>query len=226
MEHVVNEEQAKPNLFAMLWSPVKQFERIRQKPKVWIPLLIVVILYAAVSAINALSMTTDDLTAVGTPVDQAEMILGFSKVMGIVQGFISPIFIIFISAAIYFIFIKIARKDTTFMQLLSMTTFIFFISTIGFLLNSLISLMIGSSSGIGDYKYVTSLATVLNSDSPVLDSFELFSIWQLILTAIGLHKVGQLSKTAVIIIAVVFFGIGIGISLISVALSGLAAGIQ
>lgn len=220
METVVVEKQAKPNLFAMIWSPGMQFERIRQNPKVWIPLLLVVILNAASAVIGALSLTAEDLTVTGLSIEQAEMILGFTKITTIVTGFISPIIIIFISTAIYFMITKIAKKDTTFMQLLSMSTFIFFIPAIGSLLNSIILVLLGGSLGSG--VSVTSLAGVLNSDSSVLAVIELFSIWKLILIAMGLHRVGQLSKTAGIITAVVFFLITLGFAMLGSLFSGMA----
>lgn len=220
METVLVEKQAKPNLFAMIWSPGMQFERIRQNPKVWIPLLLVVILNAASAVIGALSLKAEDLTVTGLPIEQAEMILGFTKTMAIVMGFISPIFIIFISAAIYFIFTKIAKKETTFMQLLSMSTFIFFIPAIGALFNSIIWVLLGGSLGSGIS--ITSLAGVLNSNSPVLAVIELFSIWKLILIAMGLNRVGQLSKATGIIVAIVFFLFSLGFAMLGAFTSGLA----
>jgi len=220
MEMEVVEKQTKPNLFAMIWSPGLQFERIRQSPKVWLPMLIVVILYAASAVIGALSLTAKDLTASGLPIEQAEMILGFTRTMAIVMGFISPIIIIFISAAIYFLITKIAKKEAKFIQLLSMSTFIFFIPAIGAIFNSLVWVLLGGSleSGVS----ITSLAGVLNSDSPILASIELFSIWQLILIAMGLHKVGQLSKTAGIIVAAVFFIFSLGIAMVGTLFSRMA----
>ncbi|MBB6446346.1 Yip1 family protein [Bacillus benzoevorans] len=220
MENEVVAKQTKPNLFAVIWSPGQQFERIRQNPKVWIPLLFVVILNAASFIIAALSLTAKDLTTAGLPIEQAEMVLGFTKVTTIVTGFISPIFTIFISTAIYFMITKIAKKDTTFMQLLSMSTFIFFIPAIGSLLNSILWVLLGGSLGSGIS--LTSLAGVLNSDSPILGAIELFAIWKLFLIAMGLHKVGQLSKTAGIITAVVFFLISLGFAALGALFSGMA----
>lgn len=99
-----------------------------------------------------------------------------------------------------------------------MTTYILIIGAVGMLLNSLIQMLIGGSQSI----YVTSLAGVMNSDSLILAQFEVFSIWQLILTAIGLHKVGQLSKGAAWTIAIVFFLIGLGMAMIGAAFEGIA----
>ena len=56
----------------------------------------------------------------------------------------------------------------------------------------------------------------------LLGTFELFSIWQLILTAMGLHRVGQLSKTVSVIIVIIFFLIGLGFAAIGSLFSGMA----
>ena len=105
---------------------------------------------------------------------------------------------------------KIAKKDTTFKQLFSMNTFIMVIGAVGLIFNNLIVAAIDGNAGI----FITSLAGLLNSDSAILGSFELFSIWQLILTAMGLHRVGQLSKTVSVIIVIIFFLIGLGFAAI------------
>ena len=218
MDTEVLENQQKPKLFAMLWSPVIQFERIKQQPRVWIPLLIVTLLYIAASTLTALSMKPEDFMLTGMSGEELEMVMAIGKATAAITGFFIPIFTALISSLIYLIIIKIAKKNTTFKQLFSMNIFIMLIGAIGVLLNSLIALAIGNSAAINS----TSLAGVLNSDSPVLATFELFSIWTLVLTAIGLQKVGQLSKTASIIIVIIFFIISLSFAMIGTLISGLA----
>jgi hypothetical protein len=218
MENEVLEKKQSPKLFNMFWSPGEQLERIRQNPKIWIPLLIVTILYIAGSTIMALTMKVEDFMVPGMASEEAEMIAAMGKVMAAVTGFFIPIITILISTVIYLIIVKIAKKDTTFKQLFSMNTFIMVIGAVGLLLNNLIVAAIDGNAGI----FITSLAGLLNSDSAILGSFELFSIWQLILTAMGLHRVGQLSKTASVIIVIIFFLIGLGFAAIGTIFSGLA----
>ena len=212
------ETKLKPKLFGMFWSPVEQFERIRQNPRIWLPLLIVTILYLVASTISAMSMKVEDLMLPGMSGEEAEMVLAIGKATAAITGFFVPVIMVLISTVIYLIIIKIAKKDTTFKQLFSMNVFIMIIGATGFLLNSLIVAAIGGTAGT----YVTSLAGLLNSDSPVLATFELFSIWQIIITMVGLHKVGQLSKTAAIIIGIVFFLISLGFAMLGTVISGLA----
>lgn len=215
----MEQKAGKPSLLGMFWSPGEQLERIRQQPRIWGPLAIVTLLFMISSIIMAVSMKAEDLVVPGTlSLEDAEMILGFTKITTAVFGVVGALIGILISATIYLIIVKIAKKTTTFKQLFSMTTYILIIGAVGMLLNSLIQMLIGGSQSI----YVTSLAGVMNSDSLILAQFEVFSIWQLILTAIGLHKVGQLSKGAAWTIAIVFFLIGLGMAMIGAAFEGIA----
>lgn len=215
----MEQKAGKPSLLGMFWSPGEQLERIRQQPRIWGPLAIVTLLFMISSIIMAVSMKAEDLVVPGTlSLEDAEMILGFTKITTAVFGVVGALIGILISATIYLIIVKIAKRTTTFKQLFSMTTYILIIGAVGMLLNSLIQMLIGGSQSI----YVTSLAGVMNSDSLILAQFEVFSIWQLILTAIGLHKVGQLSKGAAWTIAIVFFLIGLGMAMIGAAFEGIA----
>ena len=55
----------------------------------------------------------------------------------------------------------------------------------------------------------------------LLTSIEVFTIWGVILSAIGLQKVADFSKGLAWTIAIVFFAIGIIFTVIGVALSGM-----
>ena len=46
MESVDLVPKSKPLLLGMLWSPVEQFEKIRQRPMIWIAMLLVTVLTA------------------------------------------------------------------------------------------------------------------------------------------------------------------------------------
>lgn len=201
----------KPSLLGIFTRPSEQFERIRQNPVIWGPLAIITIVYFIASIMMAQAMTAEDLMVPGAvTLEDAEVLIGLSKITMVISSIFAPIIGLLVSTVIYFIIIKIAKKDTTFKQLFSMSTFIMGISTVGVLLNNLLYLMIGGVQGV----YLTSLAGIMRSDSLVLASFEVFSIWQLILTAIGLNKVGQLSKGVAWTISIIFFLFGLGMALI------------
>jgi len=218
MEKETQGNVAKPSIFGMILSPSEQLGKVRETPRIWIPLLIVTLLYTIASIILAVSMTVEDIIVPGISVEEAELFLGFTKITTAVSGVIAPIFSILVSTVIYLIIIKIFKKDATFKQLFSMNTHITFIGAIGLLLNNIIQSAIGGKVGI----YVTSLAGLLNSDSLVLATFEVFSIWTVVLTAIGLQKVGKLSKGAAWTFAIAFFLVSVGMAALGAAFEGIA----
>ena len=213
---IITKEQ-KPSLLGMFTSPGEQFERIKQSPKIWVPLLIVSILYAIGMTLLALSMNASTFIEQGIPEDQVDLVLGITKVTVAITGILTPIIGVLISSAIHLIITKIASSAVTFKQLFSMNTYISIIGAAGIILNTAIRYSIGGNPEI----YVTSLAGLLNQEKVgVLGSFEVFAIWTMIVTAIGLHKTGQLSKGLAWTIAIVFFLIGIGFTLMGSLLQG------
>lgn len=207
----MEQTKGKPSLLGMFTNPSTQFEKIRVQPVIWGPLAIITLVYFIASIIMAITLTPEDLVVPGTvTLEDAELAIGISKVTMVISSLFGPILGLLISTIIYFIIIKIAKKDTTFGQLFSMSTFIMAIGAAGLLLNNLLHLLFGGSQGV----YLTSLAGIMRSDSLVLASFEIFSIWQLVLTAIGLHKVGQLSKGVAWTISIVFFLFGLAMAVI------------
>lgn len=55
----------------------------------------------------------------------------------------------------------------------------------------------------------------------LLDSLEIFSIWNVILTAIGLEKVARLSKGVAWTVSIVLFVIGVLFAMFGAAVSGM-----
>lgn len=213
---IITKEQ-KPSLLGMFTSPGEQFERIKQSPKIWVPLLIVSILYTIGMTLMALSMDASTLIEQGVPEDQVDLALGFTKVTVAITGILTPIIGVLISSTIHLIITKIASSPVTFKQLFSMNTYIMVIGGAGVILNTAIRYAIGGNPEI----YVTSLAGLLNQEKAgILGSFEVFAIWTMIVTAIGLHKTAQLSKGLAWTITIVFFLIGIGFALIGSLLQG------
>ncbi|MGG0718414.1 YIP1 family protein [Robertmurraya massiliosenegalensis] len=218
-KEISTSKSGKPSLLGMFWSPGEQLGKIRENPRIWGALGIITILYIIASVTIASTITAQDIVVPGSiSLEDAELILGFTKMVTAIAGVIAPILGVLISAVIHLIIVKIAKKDVTFKQLFSMNTYILVIGAAGLLLNTLLQTILGGNPNV----YLTSLAGLFNSDSIVLSTFEVFSIWQLILTAIGLHKVGQLSKIASWVIAIVFFVIALSFALLGVALEGIA----
>lgn len=196
-----------PSLLGMFTSPGEQFKRIKENPKIWVPLIIITILYVIGMVLMSASMDVSTLIEGGVPEDQAELILGITKVSIAVVGIFTPIIGVLISSAIQLLIAKIASSTVSFKQLFSMNTYIMIIGAVGLLLNMAVRFAIGGNPEI----YITSLAGLLNQNQTgVLTSIEVFSIWGVILTAIGLHKTADFSKGLAWAIAIIFFLVGIG----------------
>ena len=195
----MNDKQ-KPSLLKMFWRPKEQFVKIRSNPIIATPLIVVTVIYIMASMVKALLIRAEDLMLPGMTVQEADMVAATAKAFTAMSGFISPVFTILFMTLIYFIILKIARKNTTFKQLFSMNTYIFVVQAVGLLVNSLLMMVIDSSSGSA----ITSLA-LFNHDWSLLNAIELFTIWKFVLTAIGFHLVGQLSKSTSIILVIVLF---------------------
>ncbi|MBO0960446.1 YIP1 family protein [Neobacillus sp. MM2021_6] len=217
LEKEMHVKKENPSLVGMFTSPGLQFERIKGNPKIWVPLILISIIYVIGMTLMALSMDVEALIDSGVPEDQAEIVLAITKVTIAVTGIFAPIFGVLISSVIQLIIAKIANATVTFKQLFSMNTYIMIIGAIGLLVNMAIRFGIGGNPEI----YLTSLAGLLNSEKAgVLGSFEVFGIWGVILTALGLHKTAQFSKGLAWTIAIVFFLLQIGFGLIGTLFQG------
>jgi len=206
----MNDKQ-KPSLLKMFWRPKEQFVKIRSNPIIATPLIIVTVIYIIASMVKALLIRAEDLMLPGMTVQEADMVAATAKAFTAMSGFISPVFTILFMTLIYFIILKIARKNMTFKQLFSMNTYIFVVQAVGLLVNSLLMMVIDSSSGSA----ITSLA-LFNRDWSLLNAIELFTIWKFVLTAIGFHLVGQLSKSTSIILVIVLFILQSGTTLLGI----------
>lgn len=206
----------KPSLLGMFTSPGVQFERIRQKPKFWVPLMIVNVFYIIGMLLTVKIMDASTIIDKGIPKDQVDLFLTTMKVTIVVVGLISPIIGVLISSAILLAISKFVNSSVTFKQLLSMNTYIMIIGAVGLVLNMAIRSAIGGTPEIN----ITSLAGLLNQKNNLLNSIEIFSIWGLVLKAIGLQKTAQYSKGAAWTVAILLFIIMLGFGFIGTLLQG------
>ena len=142
----------------------------------------------------------------------------FVQINSIIVGLLSPVFGVLISSFIYWIIIKIARSEATFQQLFSMNTYIMIISAFSILINGALTAILG---GDGEVLFTSlgSLIVVEGAMAGLFNNLEVFTIWGVILSAIGLHKVGELSKGLAWTISIAFFVIAIIFSMIGAAFS-------
>src|SRR5699024_11278806 len=156
------------------------------------------------------------------PVDgESEAFFAVFAIIGsAIAALFIPVITILIGSVIYLIVAKLLKSDVTFKQLFSMNTYIMIIGALSFIVNGLFVSLVGGNSEI----MFTSLAYFIHTDgmmTAILTNIEDFSIWSLILTALGLQIVANLSKTAACTVTLLFFYIGIVLSIVGSALGRL-----
>ncbi|WP_338470667.1 Yip1 family protein [Niallia sp. XMNu-256] len=207
----------KPSIWGILWSPTEQFERIKERPRIWGALAIVTILFVIGMYLSSFGKIPE---INGVSEEDLAGMQAFNSVLMIVMGIITPIFGILISTVIYFLIAKIARSEVSFKQLFSMNTYIMILSALSILINGIgIALLGGTSDTI-----YTSLGSIIQAEGALggfLTGLEVFTIWGVILNAIGLHKVAEFSKGLAWTISIAFFVIGLIFSMIAAGVSGM-----
>ena len=211
METNLETEKVKnPSLLGLITRPGEQFERMREKPAFWFPLVIVLIL--SVAGAYMLS----EKTALSTDLSEmpdAEAFQAAMKGIGIIGGIFGFVIALLISALIYWLIVKIGRGTTNFVHMFSLSVFTYFIAAIGQFIGGLVIYY----SNIDPTIAITSLSSIIPADEPlksVLGVFDIFTIWSLALVALGLQKVGGISKKAAWTGVIILFVISILLALI------------
>ncbi len=201
----------KPSLLGMIPSPGEQFERMKTKSPVWVAFLIFVLIgTVTTAAVFYLSVVNTPEVAKEMNGQDGQMIKWFALGGGALFGLFGTPIGLFIAAGFYKVIMMLMGNDTPYMKILSIYLYANLVFYIGSLLNVGLGLIF---EGNGTDAY-TSLAplfekgTVLNG---IASSIEIFNIWSLILTGLGLHIVAGLSKKQATILIVIFFILTIGL---------------
>ncbi|ASB89811.1 Yip1 family protein [Bacillus sonorensis] len=206
----LSKEGRRPSLLGLITSPGEQFERMRDKPVFWLPLVVVLIIsVAGAYFLNQKLSISSELQEL----PNAELITSVLSVISIVGSIIGSTISLLVSALIYWLIVKIGKGQTDYVHMFSLAVFIYFIGAIGQLINGAVI----SFANIDPEVIVTSLNGVIPAGQPLkslLAVFEIFAIWKLILLALGLQKVGGISKKAAWTGVAVLFVISILLALI------------
>lgn len=210
----------KPSLFGMFLEPKKQFERLKDNPIILVPFIIIAVLttigmFVMMSQIDFIAQDPE-LANMGE--DELMFVTIFTQVIFVITGILAPAVSILVSSFVYFIVAKIAKSEVSFKQLFSMNTFIYIISILGIFVNALAFFAVDNPN---PDVYLTSLNSIVEADGALgvlFTSIEIFSIWNIILTAIGLQIVAKFSKG-------LSWGLVIGIFVILTGFSMATAGV-
>lgn len=207
----------KPAIIGIITNPVQQFERIKERPTIWGAMLIVTILAALGGWLTAMSVEIPDLEGMGDAgvVGTNNAVIGITSIAGSI--FIVLITVL-ITSAIYMLIAKIAQSTVRFKQLFSMSTYIYIITALGLALNGIIIAIVGGNPEV----MATSLGSIFQTKGAMAglwNSIEVFSIWNFILTALGLQIVAGFSKKLSWTIVIVFFVITVSFAMIGASLT-------
>jgi hypothetical protein len=202
----------KPSIFKFITSPSLEMEKIKQKPTIWIPLLIILLLGLIQVAIysyipNVISTGEAQMREVGMATEGLQMFTLISSLIGIV--IVTPIILV-ISAAIMIAIAKIFKGQGTFKSYFSVSIFIMFISNIGSLFNTILAYFM---DGKPQYTSLNGILNVTGNIGGLYGSIEIFAIWTSILTGFVFYKIANLSKGISIGLGIATFILGLVIGL-------------
>ncbi|MFB2349522.1 Yip1 family protein [Priestia megaterium] len=198
------QEKGKPSIFGFITSPVVQFEKMKSNPIIWGPLLLILILTAATTILAVYTPQAQEALQ-----QQKEAGIEVNSTFSMIGGVIAVVATLAFTSLILFLIAKLGTGKTTYRQMFSLNLFVTFITTIGQLINTGVAALAHTSAN------VTSLNGMVGAKGAmggVFNSIEIFSIWGLILTAVGLQKVANVSKAASIITVIILFILGAAIS--------------
>lgn len=219
-------ELEKPSLLGMIMNPREQFERIRENPKIIVALIIVTVLtlIAAIFTLQGMEdLIADEL--VGLSDEEMMIVVIVAQVTAVVSAIFSPVIIVLISAGIYMLIAKIVQSDVTFKQMFSLFIYISFITTgLSGLINGFASMFVSDAN---PEVPLTSINSIIGAEGVLgvfLSSIEVFSIWGMILTAMGLQIVAKFSKGLAWGTVIAFYLISLGILIVITLISQTVGG--
>ncbi|MFP3125310.1 YIP1 family protein [Ectobacillus funiculus] len=212
-----NVEVAKPSLWGVITSPSLQFERMKQKAPIGLPMLLMAVLYGVIGALTGYLVASNPEVAGQVPADipeEAQFFVSptFAAIGAGVVSLIGIPLLFLVSALFYKICMMIIGNDTSYKKLLSISIYTSVIGVLGGALNVLLMAIFGGL----DVQY-TSLAPLFEAGTMlhrIGSAFEVFSIWSLVVTAIALQKTAGLRKGQAVTLVVIFFAISLGLSML------------
>lgn len=215
-----NTEQVEnPSVFGLVLNPKEQFEKIKANPKSVLAVIIVTIVTFIGILFMYFNFSIPEELSEGFSEQELQLMVNAGKITLLIGGILGPIFGITIASLVYFVVAKMIKSSVSFKQMFSMFAHVNIIGAIGSIVHGLtIMLLPKMDLNVS----VTSLGSIIEIEGmvgAVLDSIDIFGIWQLIITAIGLQIVAKFSKTAAWTTVIIIALIGTVFTAISFALN-------
>lgn len=201
----------KASLLSVLFSPAEEFLKLRENPRIGLPMVwITLIMALLLAAQNYFILQNPELA--NQVFSQHQGLEGMDmetiKNISIVSVAIGSL--IFISLALVvgtfftWLFVTLFQGDATFKQLLSLHVFMMPV----YVLSTVVGLLALALFGLDPSVPVTSLASLFSAEGTwklLLTPLDIFSIWGVFLFAIGLREVARLPQSKAWIIALIFY---------------------
>ncbi|WP_245838584.1 Yip1 family protein [Marininema halotolerans] len=189
----------KPSLLGIITEPTTQFQRIAEGPVFWSAFLIILLLSSVVMGITSY---------VAVPHMGVVILAVVGVLIGIPAGLL-------LTALFQWLFLLLLGGEAGYKKVFALNVYLSVIVLLGSIVQGVGMLLTGDvdAKDLENLTSVTSLAAIIPTDThmmkAVLSSIEVFSIWHLILTAMGLTVVGKVSSAKGWTIAIVLFVIGV-----------------
>lgn len=223
-------------IIGVFFSPGETFEDIRRKPTVLMPMLLVGILFGLVSYVmmpasfaDQAQRTQNSAPFQALSAEQQEQRLALFEdpppwLVGVSVGGGAVGILIFVAffALLYWGIGNLFGGEPTYKGTLSMLLFVCFLNPIVHMLVKLpLILSKGTVIGVtfGPAMFMPELVTTSRLYLS-LAALDLFNVWSVVVTGIGLAKVGKLSTALGLIIAIVMFALGTALQIFFAGLGG------
>lgn len=213
----------KPSVLGILTSPKEQFQRMNQNPTFWGPLIIFTILgtilvvaqaYLTVNDPAFIQESMEQFKGQSGPAPDPEFLKLTTLVISIFIGFFTVPVVTLVGALVCWVMVIIFQGETTFRKMFSLNVHLSILSILSMVLTIVYAFITGNAM---ETIAPTSLAAVVSAEGAlkgILASVEVFVIWSVFLTAMGLSVVGELSKGKAWTISLILYGIGVLLSVV------------
>ncbi|MBD1372047.1 YIP1 family protein [Hazenella sp. IB182357] len=205
METNTQVQEQKPSMLGFLTSPKEQLERLKVKPTFWLPLIIYVVILSALSIAQSYYTLYEnpDVILQTLPAEQQESVSQSQKLMNesmknmqlIGSAIVSPIAFAVVPlfvAFFYWLMQKIFRGKATFKQMFALQAHLLLFAVLSTLIGTVL-LFAADVYGEG----LASLAVFVSEPGMLknlLSLFDVFNLWGLFITSLGLIILANLSK--------------------------------
>lgn len=189
----------KPSLFKVFYRPAEEFQKLRENPRILLPLVLILLINAVLSVIQAyalfdnpyfLKIVEEQMALVPMEMETYKMITIIGAPVGMVFG---NLILLLMTAFLFWIFSVLFQGEATYKQMFSLSIYIMPI----FILGSIIQFLPVYFFKLDPTIPITSLAGIISAEGVLkafLGSIEIFTIWTSVLVAIGMKEVAQLPE--------------------------------